>query len=132
MAKRVTKKTTTFHRINESLSGADLQTYTGAIFLLLGMLLPKSKGVRANAITSFYNSGSIIRHHTGNGNFARQEGKVILTSKGRTHFLDRIKNDSIDKKEVTSLAKALRTGNKNDLPTGWKGEVELSEITVTK
>lgn len=130
MAKRTTKQTTTFYRVNESLSGADLQTYTGAVFLILGMLLPKSKGVRPNAITSFYNSGSIIRHHTGNGNFLKVDGKITLTPKGKKHFQDRITNESINKKEIASLAKALRTGK--DLPTEWKGEVELSEITVAK
>jgi hypothetical protein len=67
-----------------------------------------------------------------NGNFERKEGKILLTSKGRTHFLDRIKNDQVDKKEITSLAKALRTGEKNALPTVWKGEVTLSQITITK
>lgn len=132
MAKRTTKTTATFHRVNESLSGADLQTYTGAVFLLLGMMLPKSKGARPGAISSFYNSASIIRHHSANGNFEKVDGRIKLTAKGRAHFMARITEDRVDKKESATLAKAMRSGKDSDLPNVWKGEITLSEITITK
>jgi hypothetical protein len=132
MAKRTTKKTTILHRVNESLSGADLFCYTAAVFLLLGMLLPKSKGARPGAISSFYNSASIIRHHIANGNMQKIDGRIQLTAKGRAHFLARVTNDQVDKKESAALAKAMRSGKASDLPAVWKGEITLSEITITK
>ncbi len=132
MAKRTTNKTTIVHRVNESLAGADLFCYTAAVFLLLGLLLPKSKGVRSGAISAFYNSASIIRHHIGNGNFERADGKIKLTAKGRAHFMNRVTEERVDKKESAALAKALRSGKDSDLPNVWKGEITLSEITITK
>jgi hypothetical protein len=132
MAKRTTNKTTILHRVNESLSGGDLFCYTAAVFLLLGMLLPKSKGARPGAISAFYNSASIIRHHVGNGNFEKIDGRIKLTAKGRAHFLARVTEDQIDKKESAALAKAMRSGKASDLPAVWKGEITLSEITITK
>lgn len=132
MAKRTTKTTTVLHRINESLSGADLFTYTAAVFLLLGMLLPKSKGAKSGAISAFYNSASIVRHHVANKNMERVDGRIKLTAKGKAHFMLRITDDTVCKKEAATLAKAMRTGNAKDLPAVWKGEVTLSEITIAK
>ncbi len=132
MAKRTTKSTTTFFRVNESLAGADLQTYTAAVFLMLGMLLPKSKGARSGSISAFYNSASIIRHHSANGNFEKRDGRIFLTTKGKAHFMARITSEAVSKKESATLAKALRSGSAKDLPKEWHGEVTLSEITIAK
>ena len=132
MAKRTTKVTANYFRVNESLSGYELQTYTAAVFLTLGMLLPKSKGMRSGAISTFYNSTSIIRHHVANGNFERVDGRIKCTAKGRTHFAARITSEAIDKKEIAAIAKALRSGKDADLPSAWKGQVELSEVTILK
>jgi hypothetical protein len=130
MAKRTTPKTKTFHRINESLAGLELQTYTAAVFLLLKLLEPKSKGVKSGSISAFYNSASIIRHHVGNGNFERADGLIKLTAKGRAHFMARITSDAVDKKESATIAKAMRSGLQKDLPGDWTGEVTFSEITI--
>lgn len=133
MSKRVNKATARIlHRIDESLAGADLWTYTGAVFIALKLTGASSKGVRPVNMTCFYNSGSIVRHHTANGNFKRENGMVKLTPKGREHFKVRYTEDSaqyVDKSEAAQLAKALVSGNKSDLPNEWKA-CTLSPVTL--
>jgi hypothetical protein len=121
------------HRVNEAMAGTDLWTYTGAVFIVLNLTQPKSKGVRPVNMTCFYNSGSIMRHHTANGNFKKENGMVKLTSKGRAHFKIRYSEDSaqfVDRSEAAQLAKALISGNVSDLPAEWKGNVTLSPVTL--
>ena len=134
MAKRVNKATArVLNRINESLAGGDLFTYTGAVFIALKLVAPTSKGVKPGNLTCFYNSGSIVRHHTANGNFKKENGMVKLTPKGREHFKIRYSEDSaqfVDKGDAAQLAKALISGNAADLPDSWKGEVTLSQVTL--
>lgn len=132
MAKRTTATTKILFRINESLAGTDLKTYTRGVFEVLGLNRPKTKGVRPGNLSCFYNSASIIRHHMANKNFAKVDGKIVLTAKGRDHFDARIEEDVVDKKEATGIAKALRSGKTADLPAEWKGEVTMSEVTVAK
>jgi hypothetical protein len=133
-AKRTTKATTRIlHRVNESLSGTDLFTYTRAVFSVLGIDQAKSKGTKPGNVSGFYNSASIIRHHTGNGNMEKVDGLIRLTAKGRGHFQSRIENDSaqfVDKKEAASIAKALRSGKVSDLPADWKTAVTFSPVTI--
>jgi len=134
MAKRVNKATARIlYRVNESLSGTDLFTMTRAVFSILGIDQPKSKGTKPGNISMFYNSASIIRHHMGNGNFEKVNGLIKLTAKGRGHFASRIENDSaqfVDKKEAASIAKAMKSGKLSDLPTDWKTAVTFSPVTV--
>lgn len=133
MSKRTNKTAAKiFHRINESLAGTDLWTYTLAVFTILGLLDSRSKGVKPGSMTCFYNSASIVRHHTANGNFKKENGLIKLTPKGRAHFKIRYSEDSaqfVDKPEAAALAKALRSGNKNDLPTEWKS-VTMSPVEL--
>lgn len=134
MAKRTNKATTKIlHRVNESLAGTDLFTYTRAVFSLLGIDQAKSKGTTPGNISNFYNSASIIRHHIGNKNFEKVDGLIKLTAKGRGHFQARIADDSaqfVDKKEAASIAKAMRSGKVADLPTDWKSAVTFSPVTI--
>lgn len=137
MAKRTAKATTRIlNRINESLSGADVFAYTGAVFSVLGMIGAKSKGAKSGAIASFYNSASIIRHHTANGNFGRKDGRVILTAKGQKYFRDRMLEDSAqhtDKREIAALVKAIKSGKTKDLPEAFQGRgMTMSPITIAK
>ena len=95
MAKRTNKATArVLNRINESMGGQDLWTYTGAVFIVLKLVAPKTKGVKPGNLTCFYNSGSIVRHHTANGNFKKVNGLIQLTPKGREHFKVRYTEDS--------------------------------------
>ena len=134
MATRKNKATLRIlHRVNESMSGTDLFTYTRAVFSLLGIDQPKSKGTKPGNISGFYNSASIIRHHMGNGNFEKVDGLIKLTGKGRGHFGARIENDSaqfVDKKEAASIAKAMKSGKISDLPSDWKTAVTFSPVTI--
>jgi hypothetical protein len=137
MSKRTTKatKTTKAFRINESLSGGDLYTYTLGVFIFLGMFGAKSNGVRPGAITSFYNSGAIVRHHVGNGNFVKADGRIKLTPKGRAHFVGRYANESaqfVEKSDAGKIAKFVKSGSVAMLPDGWKADVTTMEITITK
>lgn len=136
MSKRTIKSTTTkAHRINESLSGGDLFTYTLGVFIYLGMFGAKSKGARPGAITSFYNSGAIVRHHSGNGNFEKVEGRIKLTAKGRAHFQGRYANESaqyVEKSDAGKIAKFIKSGNVSMLPDGWKNEVTTMEVNILK
>lgn len=132
MAKRTTATTKILHRINESLAGTDLKTYTRGVFEVLGLNKPKTKGVRPGNLSCFYNSASIVRHHMANKNFEKVDGKIKLTAKGRDHFNSRVEEDVVDKKEASGIAKALRSGKTADLPTEWKSSVTMSEVTVAK
>jgi hypothetical protein len=133
-AKRTSKATIKIlHRVNESLAGTDLFTYTRAVFSVLGIDQPKSKGTRPGNVTGFYNSGSILRHHVGNGNMEKIDGMIRLTAKGRGHFQARIKDDSaqfVDKAEAASIAKAIRSGKVSDLPSEWRTAVTFSPVTI--
>ena len=134
-AKNVTAKKTMAHRICEALSGGDLFAYTLGVFIFLGLLVKNSKGVRPGAITSFYNSGAIVRHHTANGNFEKVDGRIKLTAKGRAHFVGRYANESaqyVEKSDAGKIAKFIKTGNANELPDGWAGEVTSMEISILK
>lgn len=137
-AKRTNKasvKKTVAHRINESLAGGDLFTYTLAVFIFLAMFAKNSKGVRPGAITSFYNSGAIVRHHTANGNFEKVDGRIKLTAKGRAHFVGRYANESaqyVEKSDAGKIAKFIKSGNKNDLPDGWAADVTTMAINILK
>ena len=132
MAKRTTATTRILNRINESLSGYELQTYTRGVFEVLGLNRPKSKGCRPGEMSCFYNSSSIVRHHIANKNFVKIDGKLTLTAKGRDHFEARVESEAVDKKEASAIAKALKSGKQADLPGDWKGEVTFSEVTVSK
>jgi hypothetical protein len=132
MAKRTTATTRILHRINESLAGTDLFTYTRGVFEVLGLNRPKTKGVKPGNLSCFYNSASIVRHHLANKNFVKKDGKLLLTAKGRAHFDARIEEEVVNKKEASGIAKALRSGKPADLPADWKGEVTFSEVTVAK
>ncbi len=132
MAKRTTATTRILHRINESLAGTDLKTYTRGVFEVLGLNKPKTKGVRPGNLSSFYNSASIVRHHLANKNFSKVDGKLVLTAKGREHFNSRVTDEVVDPKEAKGIAKALRSGKTSDLPTEWKTSVTMSEVTVAK
>ena len=137
MAKRVNKASvkTQAHRVNESLSGADLFTYTLGVFIFLGMFAKGSKGVRPGALTSFYNSGAIVRHHSNNNNFEKVDGKIKLTAKGRAHFSGRYANESaqyVEKSDAGKIAKFCKSGKVADLPDGWKGEVTTMQIAILK
>ena len=118
-AKRTNKATAQIiHRINESLAGTDLFTYTGAVFIVLKLTAPKSRGTKPVNLSNFYNSASIVRHHTANGNFNRENGMLQLTAKGRAHFKVRYTEDSaqhVDKSEAGAIAKALISGKTSDL-----------------
>lgn len=133
MAKRVNKAVAKiFHRINESLAGTDLWTYTCAVLMVLGLDKATSKGVRPGNLSCFYNSASIVRHHTANGNFKKVNGMLLLTPKGRAHFKIRFSEDSaqfVDSGECKSIASALRSGKASDLPTEWKA-CALSPVTM--
>ena len=133
MAKRTNKATARIlYRINESLAGTDLFTYTGAVFIALKLATAKSKGTKPVNLTSFYNSGSIVRHHTANGNFKRENGLLVLTPKGRGHFNVRYTEDSaqhVDKSEAAAIAKALISGKSSDLPSEWRA-CTLSPVTL--
>ena len=133
---RTTKSTATkCHRICESLSGGDLFTMTLAVMIFLGMFAKNSKGVRPGALTAFYNSGAIVRHHSANGNFTKDAGRIKLTAKGRAHFVGRYANESaqyVEKSDAGKLAKFIKSGNVSDLPDGWKGEVTTMEIAINK
>lgn len=137
-AKRTNKaapKATKAYRINESLAGGDLFTYTLGVFIFLGLFAKGSKGVRPRAITSFYNSGAIIRHHTGNKNFTKVDGRIQLTAKGRAHFAGRYANESaqyVEKSNAGKIAKFLKSGNVSMLPDGWKGEITSMEVSILK
>ncbi|MHC4322532.1 MAG: hypothetical protein ACYST3_09695 [Planctomycetota bacterium] len=137
-AKRTNKakpKMTVAHRINESLAGGDLFTMTLAVFIFLGLFAKNSKGVRPGAITSFYNSGAIIRHHSANGNFEKVDGRIKLTAKGRAHFGGRYANDSaqyVEKSDAGKLAKFIKSGNVKDMPDGWANEVTTMRIEILK
>jgi hypothetical protein len=133
MAKRIIKALKALFRITESLSGADLWTYTRAVFMVLGLDKARSKGVKPGQLAAFYNSASIIRHHTANGNFTRENGLLKLTAKGHAHFKSRLSEDSaqfVDKSEAAQLAKALVSGKASDLPTEWKGQATLLKIEI--
>ncbi len=135
MATKRTNKATAkiLHRVNESLAGTDLFTYTRAVFSVLGIDQAKSKGTRPGNISGFYNSGSILRHHVGNGNMEKIDGLIKLTAKGRGHFQSRIADDSaqfVDKAEAAGIAKALRSGKVSDLPSDWKSAVTFSPVTI--
>ncbi len=137
MSKRTTKANATIkaHRINESLAGGDLFTYTLGVFIFLGMFAAKTKGARPGAITSFYNSGAIVRHHTANGNFTKTDGRIMLTAKGKAHFAGRYANDSaqyVEKSDAGKIAKFIKSGSVAMLPDGWKGEVTTMEINILK
>ena len=132
MAKRTTATTRILNRINESLSGYELQTYTRGVFEVLGLNKPKARGCKPGEMSCFYNSASIVRHHLANKNFAKKDGRLTLTTKGRAHFNARIEDDCVDKKEATAIAKALKSGKQADLPSDWKGEVTFSEVTIGK
>ena len=137
MSKRTVKaqtKTKAF-RINESLAGGDLFTYTLGVFIFLGLFGAKSKGVRPGAITSFYNSGAIVRHHSANKNMEKVDGKIKLTAKGKAHFAGRYANDSaqyVEKSDAGKIAKFIKSGNVAMLPDGWKGEITSMEIGILK
>ena len=131
MAKRTTK---TFFRVNESLSGADLWSYTWAVFNLVGVVGKNAKGAKPGHLAKFYNSASIVRHHTANGNFSRKDGRVILTAKGRAHFTARLSDDSaqyVEKSEAAAVARALKSGKDKDLPEIWRGAVTLSPVELS-
>lgn len=134
MAKRTNKAPAKIeaYRVNESLSGTDLFTYTLAVFIFLGLF---KKSVKSGAITSFYNSGSILRHHKANGNMEKKDGKIALTAKGKAHFLSRYSDTSaqyVEKSDAGMIAKAIKSGNMKDMPKEWAGEVTLSKITIMK
>lgn len=134
-AKNVKAKTTMAHRICESLSGGDLFTYTLGVFIFLAMFAKGSKGVRPGAITSFYNSGAIVRHHTANSNFEKVDGRIKLTAKGRAHFAGRYASESaqyVEKTDAGKIAKFIKSGNKNDLPDGWAADVTTMAISILK
>lgn len=135
MATRTNKSTTRkAYRVNESLAGTDLFTYTCALFIFLGLFSAKSKGAKPGAITSFYNSGSIIRHHVGNSNMEKVDGRIKLTAKGRAHFAGRYADESaqyVEKSEAGQLAKFMKTGTRSLLPKEW-ADVTTSEITIAK
>ena len=132
-AKRTSKATAKIlHRINESLAGTDLFTYTGAVFIALKLTAAKSRGTKPGNLSAFYNSASIVRHHTANGNFNRENGMLVLTAKGRGHFKVRYTEDSaqhVDKSEAAAIAKALVSGKVSDLPTEWRS-CTMSPITL--
>lgn len=122
-------------RINESLAGGDLFTMTLGVFIFLGMFAKGSKGARPNAITSFYNSGAIVRHHSANKNFEKKDGRIMLTAKGRAHFSGRYANESaqyVEKSDAGKIAKFIRSGKVSDLPDGWASDVSTMEITINK
>jgi len=130
-AKRTAKKT--LYRVNESLSGKDLWAYTWAIFNVVGMVGKSAKGATPGDLSAFYNSPSVVRHHTGNKNFGRKDGRVILTAKGKAHFAGRLSEDSaqfVEKSEAAAIAKALRSGKDSDLPEIWQGAVTLSPVEL--
>lgn len=132
---KATPKATKAYRVCESLAGGDLFTYTLGVFIYLGLFAKNSKGVRPGAITSFYNSGAIVRHHTGNKNFTKVDGRIQLTAKGRAHFAGRYANESaqyVEKSDAGKIAKFLKSGSDAMLPDGWKGEVTAMEISITK
>lgn len=122
-------------RINESLAGGDLFTWTLGVFIFLGMFAKGSRGVRPGAITSFYNSGAIVRHHSANNNFEKVDGRIKLTAKGRAHFVGRYADESaqfVEKSDAGKLAKFIKSGNVSMLPDGWKSDVTTMEITINK
>jgi len=128
MAKRTIKS---LFRVNESLSGADLWAYTWAVFNVAGMVGKGAKGAKPSELSRFYNSASVVSHHTKNGNFGRKDGRVILTKKGIAHFTARLSEDSaqfVEKSEAAAVAKALRSGKDKDLPEIWQGSVTLSPL----
>ena len=137
MAKRTNKATpkTSATRINESLAGADLFTYTLGVFIFLGLFTKGSKGVKPGALTSFYNSGAIVRHHSANSNFEKVDGRIRLTAKGRAHFSGRYANESaqyVEKSDAGKIAKFIKSGKVADLPDGWKREVTTMAISILK
>jgi hypothetical protein len=133
MSNRTNKATARIlNRINESLSGTDLFTYTGAVFQVLKLDQAKAKGVKPGHLTAFYNSSSIVRHHKANGNFKMENGMLKLTPKGRAHFKVRLTEDSaqhVDKSEAGQIAKALLSGKVSDLPTEWRS-CSMSPVTL--
>jgi hypothetical protein len=98
------------------------------------MFAKNSKGARPGAITAFYNSASIIRHHTANGNFEKVDGRIKLTAKGRAHFAGRYADESaqfVEKSEAGQLAKFIKTGERKFLPDLWK-DVTTSKVEILK
>ena len=103
--------------------------------IFLGMFSKGSKGVRPGALTAFYNSGAIVRHHSANKNFQKVDGRIQLTAKGRAHFAGRYANESaqyVEKSDAGKLAKFIKSGKISDMPDGWAADITTMEIQITK
>lgn len=102
------------HKIGRTVKGNDLRVYTIAIFTLLDMW--KGKAVSRRLFSGFYMSASVLQNHGGNGNLAVTSESVTLTPQGRAFFEDRFESIGVTKKDVASIAAALKTGAASKMP----------------
>jgi hypothetical protein len=109
---------TPFFKTANQLRGGILFTYTAAVFAVLGMFKKRSSGefplIAGSKISRFYQSATILRHHTGNGNFEKSGVFYRLTSQGAAKFQGRVtaanKNQSVDHALLPFFLKAIQTG----------------------
>lgn len=117
-------------------NGMRLFTYTIAVLTTLGGFTPHRKAMKKEDVKAFYKTNSVVRNHTGNGNFEETaDGKLRLSATGYAYFHGRITGSNVAQKvhqpEVKALAEAMKIGKLEKSTEHYGTNTAFKEIHIS-